>query len=113
MTTVSIYQEKGEADVPCFRAVAGNRQSVGPTAGEALDALNAQLGKDESGSLVVIQQIQSDPFFSEAQYLRMRDLLDRNAPLTETEQAELEGLVKEELIASAKRTEALANALGR
>ena len=62
---------------------------------------------------MVIQQLQSDPYFSEDQYLRMRDLFDRRDALTDNEREELEALVKAELIASANRTEALADALGR
>ena len=57
--------------------------------------------------------MQSDPFFSQEQYLRMRELLDRRAMLIPVEQAELEALAREELVASGKRAEALAKALGR
>jgi hypothetical protein len=113
MTAVSIHREQEDTNTLRFRAVAGSHQSLGRTPGEALDALNAQLDPSESGSLIVVQQMQSDPYFSESQYLRMRNLLDRRASLTDLEREELEGLVKAELIASAKRTEALANALGR
>lgn len=113
MATVSILREKGEQNVPRFRAVAGRRQSVGRTPGEALDALNVQFAETDSGSLIVVQQMQSDPYFSEAKYLRMRELLDRSSMLTEVERGELEALVRDELVASAKRTEALADALGR
>lgn len=63
MAAVAIYDEKTEKNTLRFRAVAGNQQSFGRTAGEALDALNATLGAEESGSLVVVQQMQSDPFF--------------------------------------------------
>lgn len=113
MAAVSIQLEKSEADQPRFCAIAGKHQSFGRTAGEALDALNAQLGETESGSLVIVQQMQSDLYFPETQYLRMRELLDRSASLTGAEREELEELVKDEFIASAKRTEALAAALGR
>ncbi len=113
MTAVSIHTEQSEENSSCFRAVAGARESVGRTPGEALDALNSQLGESESGSLIIVQQMQSDPFFTQAQYLRMRQLLDCRITLTDLERAELEQLVKDELIASAKRTQALADALGR
>jgi hypothetical protein len=82
-------------------------------AAAGLDALNEQFGESESAALIVVQQMRPDPYFSEEQYLRMRDLLDRRATLTDSERTELEGLVRDELIASAKRTEALADALGR
>jgi hypothetical protein len=112
MSAVSIYQEANDSSLQ-YRAVAGRHQSLGRTPGEALDALNAQLDIAESGSLVLIQQIASDPYFSEDQYLHMRDLLDRRDQLTEEERTELEALIREELIASSKRTAALADALGR
>lgn len=113
MTDVSIHRDASGTSEVRYRAVAGNHQSTGRTAGEALDALNARLGPAESGSLVVVQQFQSDPFFSEEQFDRMRHLLDHRDTLNDTERIELEALVKEELTASAKRTEALADALGR
>jgi len=113
MTAISIYDEKSEVNTPRFRAVADKRQSIGRTAGEALDALNAQLDAGESGSLVIVQQMQSEPFFSKEQYLRMRELLDRREMLDHAEQFELEALAREELVASGKRAEALAQALGR
>lgn len=112
MTSVSVQIERQPASKPRYRAIAGSRQSTGRTAGEALDALNAQLSPTECGSLLIVQQMQSDPYFSEAQYVRMKDLLDHRESLSDAERAELEDLVKEELIASARRTEALADALG-
>jgi hypothetical protein len=42
MTTITILPEDKS-----FRAVAGERESIGRTAGEALDALTAQLDDDE------------------------------------------------------------------
>lgn len=113
---VSIRPDEDKDVAPYFRAIADNYEAAGRTAGEALDALNAKFGTGERRSLVVIQQIGGDAYFSEAQYDRMRVLLDkRNAlgALTDAEQAELEGLAREELLASAKRSEVLANALGR
>jgi hypothetical protein len=112
MTAVSIHSEKTDGNSRYFRAVAGTHQSVGNTPGEALDALNEQLDASESATLVV-QQMGPDSYFSEDQYLRMQDLLDRRATLTDSERAELEGLVRDELVTSARRTEALADALGR
>jgi hypothetical protein len=113
MTSVSIHIEKTDSKLARFRAVAGTRQSVGLTPGQALDALNEQLGEAERAALIVVQQIGPDLFFGEDQYRRMRELLDRRGTLTDSERSELEELVKNELIASAKRNEALADALGR
>jgi len=55
MTKVDILEETAESGKPTFRAVAGDKQSVGRSAGEALDALTAQLPADEAGTLVVVQ----------------------------------------------------------
>src|SRR5690348_6528167 len=55
MTTVAILPESTGKDGPTYRAVAGNLQSVGRTAGEALDALTAQLSEEESGTLIIVQ----------------------------------------------------------
>ena len=113
MTAVSIQIEKSDENTQRYRAMTGAHESTGRTPGEALDALNAELGNSASGSLIVVQQLQSDPFFTEVQYQRMRELLDKHITLTEQEQSELEQLVKDELIASANRAETLANALVR
>ncbi len=51
MTKVAILPiptEKGEVS---YRAVAGDRQSHGRTAGEALDALTTQLSDEEASTL--------------------------------------------------------------
>ena len=75
MTAVAIVREGSEvgSDV-CYRAIAhpGKAQSVGRTAGEALDALTAQLADEETGTLVVVQQMRPDRFFTEAQVARLR-----------------------------------------
>lgn len=55
MTAVSILPISNEQGDTVYRAVAGQRESVGKTAGEALDALNKQLAQGEGGTLVVIQ----------------------------------------------------------
>jgi hypothetical protein len=111
MTAVTIHKEHASTDKRRFRAIAGKNESFGRTAGEALDNLNAKYG--DSGALVVVQQMQSDTFFSEEQFLRMRDLLDLSEGLSEPERNELEELVNAELVASARRVEVLADALGR
>ena len=113
MTAVSIHKEKDKALRQPFRAVGGNHQSLGWTAGEALDALIAELGASHDTSLILVQQLGPDAFFSQAQYDRMRELLDKRGTLTNPEREELETLVSDELTASAKRTDAAASALGR
>jgi hypothetical protein len=44
MNTITIFPENPKAPGTQLRAVAGEKQSVGATAGAALDALTAQLG---------------------------------------------------------------------
>ena len=47
MTKVAILPVVDDGGGLSFRAVAGDRQSLGRTAGEALDALNAQFPRGE------------------------------------------------------------------
>jgi len=108
MTSVSIRAENGELGEPRFRAVAGDRQSVGRTMGEALDALTADWGEDIYETAVLIQRFKPDPYFTEAQYCRMQELLARRATLTAEERAELETLIDAELDATVARTDDLA-----
>jgi len=51
MTTITILPEKAGS----YRALAGDKESTGRTAGEALDALTSQLADDEGGTLVIVQ----------------------------------------------------------
>ena len=43
MTTISILSENTNTEHPMYHAVAGKREAVGQTAGEALDRITAQL----------------------------------------------------------------------
>jgi hypothetical protein len=95
-----------------YRALAGERESVGRSAGEALDALTAQLGKDETGMVVIIQSLRPDAFFSGAQQQRLEELItrwrtarDSGGSLAEHEQAKLQALVEAELDAARRRAE--------
>jgi hypothetical protein len=107
MPPVAIRDESKEPGKPRFRAVAGHRQSVGRTMGEALDALTADWGDDVQETAVLIQRFQPDAHFTEAQHLRMQELLARRATLTAEERAELEALVDAELDATVARTDSL------
>jgi hypothetical protein len=107
MTSIAIRTEKGETDGPRFRAIAGNRQSLGRTMGEALDALTADWGDSFQEAVVLIQRFQPDPYFTQAQYDRMQALLARRTVLTPEERAELEALIDAELDATVARTERL------
>lgn len=103
-----------------YYAVAGDKQSQGKTAGEALDALTAQLPEDETGSLIIVQSRRPDQFFSVEQQKRLAELMeswraarDIGKTLPVDERAELEMLVEAELRASANRAAKLASELGR
>jgi hypothetical protein len=114
MTKVSILLEPmGKGEV-AYRAIAGDRQSVGKTAGEALDALTALLPADVSGTLVIVQQLRPDPLFTAEQQDRLQQLMarwrsarDAGAALPPGEQAELDSLVEVELRAATARATAL------
>ncbi|SRR5258708_5370218 len=111
MTSITIEIEEQAATKPRFRAIAGNRQSTGRTAGEALDALNLERDNDTNPALILVQQMGTDPYFSEDQFQRMKELLARRESLSTAEQTELESIAREELMASGRRTQALADAL--
>jgi hypothetical protein len=75
MTKVTIVAENPGSPDTTFRASAGDHESVGRTAGAALDELTRQLGEDERGTIVVVQNFRPDAFFSTAQQARLRELL--------------------------------------
>ncbi len=108
MTTITILPEEKK-----FRAVAGKKQSVGRTAGEALDALTAQLGDDESGTLLVIQNQRPDKFFGSEEQNRLSELMSKmeDQTLSAEEATELEKLVEAELNGARRRAEELVGGL--
>lgn len=108
MTAIAIRTEESDSGKPRFRAIAGNRQSVGRTMGEALDALTADWGDGVQEAAVLIQRFQPDQYFTAAQYDRMQELLARRAALAAEERAELEALLDAELEATIARTDQLA-----
>ena len=105
MTTITILPERSDS----YRAVAGDKESTGRTAGEALDALTPQLEDEESGTLVIVQNRKADRFFDAAQQARLSELLKRRAAgtLSGEDAGELEGLVEAELDGARERAEAL------
>lgn len=112
MTRVTILPVLGASDEKSYYAVAGDKQSFGQTAGEALDALTKQLAKDESSTLVIVQSLRPDTLFTAAQQKQLAGLMerwrlarDRNQTLPADEQSALEELIKAELLASAARTD--------
>jgi hypothetical protein len=114
MTTIAIVPDNPQESPRRFRAVAGDAQSVGATVGEALDALQAQLGGPEQTTLIVVQPMRPDELFTAAQQQRLAELLarwraarDAGTPLPPEEQAELDDLVEAERRAACERSAAL------
>ena len=120
MMKVSIMSTSENKNLTSYLAVAGHKQSVGNTAGEALDALTAQLSSDATGTLVIVQTQQPDEFFNSIQQQRLSELMtrwraarDQGQMLAANEQAELDALVRAELRASAQRTAAMLKSLAQ
>jgi hypothetical protein len=118
MTTIAILPENSGSRPTSYRAIAGKIQSVGRTVGEALDAINAQLGEGEAGTLVVVQHLRADALFTAQQQQRLQDLMarwraarDAGSALLPSEQAELNALVEAEVRAAGARAVALVRGL--
>jgi hypothetical protein len=114
MTTVAILPIYDLSGQKSYRAVAGDKQSIGKTAGQALDALTAQLGENEFSALLLLQSFHPDEFFSIEQQKRLSELMEmwrtaRNEglELSQQLQAELDNLVEVELKAATARTTSL------
>ena len=56
MQTISIQTESKETET-LWRAVAGDKESVGRTAGEALDALTPSVNAEDLSAIVVLRKI--------------------------------------------------------
>lgn len=120
MTKVMILPVPAATGRTSYLAVAGDKQSIGDTAGAALDALTSQLEEEESGTLVILQNMQPDAFFSAAQQQQLSALMDQWRTARDTggalpieKQRELEALVEAELLAATARTTALLNEIGQ
>ncbi len=118
MTTVAILPVSDASGERIYRAIAGDKQSTGRTAGEALDALTAQLEGSEFSTLLLIQSFRPDWFFSAQQQRRLSELMslwrtahDQGQTLPPEQQAELDSLVETELRAATARTAALVQQL--
>jgi len=120
MTTVAILPVSDASGERLYRAIAGDKQSTGKTAGEALDALTAQLEGGELGTLLILQNFRPDWFFSEFEQQRLSKLMnrwrtarDQGQMLPPEQQAELDSLVEAELKAATARTAALIQQLNQ
>ena len=111
MATVSILPISSPNGETLYQAVAGKLTSLGKTAGQALDALTAQLDNTESPTLLVLQSFQPDQFFNETQQAQLTELMlqwrnarDQGQPLAIAQQQQLEDLVEAKLQATIART---------
>lgn len=118
MTKVAILPVATATGHIVYHATAGDKQSHGKTAGEALDALTTQLQEEDAGTLVIVQNFRPDCFFDADQQRRLAELMarwraarDTGISLPTTEQAELDALIEVEVRASTKRTVALLHEL--
>lgn len=114
MTTVAILPIADTAGGKSYRAVSGDKSSVGATAGQALDALTAQLGETEFSALLVIQSFRPDSLFSGEQQQRLAELMelwrlarDSGQVFPPEQQTELDALVEAELHAATARAASL------
>ena len=108
MTTITILPEEKN-----YRAVAGKKESVGRTVGEAIDKLTEQLSDEESGTIVVIQNRRADRFFNIFEQQRLMELTEKRKlqTLSAKEEIELENLVEAELTGAKKRAEEMLGGL--
>src|SRR5438045_2712235 len=104
MSTVSIHAEHKNNNQQMYRAIAGNRQDVGATRGEALDTLIAERDPNEPETVILIERFEPDVFFTEKQQQRKRALMGKHPVLTPEERMELESLLDAELDATIART---------
>ncbi|KAF3889759.1 MULTISPECIES: hypothetical protein [Nostocales] len=114
MTTVAILPIYDASGQKSYRAVAGDKYSIGKTAGQALDALTAQLGENEFSALLLLQSFHPDQFFGIEQQKRLSELMDmwrtardEGLELSHQLQQELDNLVEAELKAATARTASL------
>ncbi len=112
MTKVTLLREETDADEATYRALGGQAQAAGRTAGEAVDALTARLTEDQDRTLIIVRDLRPDRFFNAEQRRRLGELMDRwraardtGENLTAEENAELQGLVDAEVEATAQRAD--------
>ena len=114
MTKVMILPVSTANGETTYLALAGDKQSVGDSAGAALDALTPQLQETASSTVVILQKMQPDAYFSATQQQQLTQLMNRwrkqrdsGKGLPPHEQKVLEALVEAELLAATNRTNQL------
>ncbi len=107
--------EQHRAEDRGFYAITRGHNTTGPSAGDALNALLADLAPGEIPERIVIGRIGDDEFYDAVRVERLEQLTERLAEerrgglsLTGSERAELERLVEEEEEAVVRRSEAIA-----
>jgi hypothetical protein len=120
MTTVAILPISDPNGERLYRAVAGDKQSTGKTAGQALDALSIQLETEEPSTMLIIQSFQPDSLFNAERQQRLTELMNlwrtaqnQGQEISPDYQAELDTLVEAELKAAITRSVALGQQLNQ
>jgi hypothetical protein len=110
MTRVTVLKDGADDQAASYRAVGGHAQASGRTAGEAVDALAAQLPEDQADTLIIVRDLRPDRFFPAERRRRLDELMarwraerDSGTTLPAEERAELERLIDDELQATAER----------
>jgi hypothetical protein len=114
MQSISIETVAASNGDRLYRAAIGDRHSVGRTAGEALDALNIQMGIQEINGFLLLKSFQPDQFFTAQQQQRLIELMslwriarDRDENISPEQQLELDTLIEAELNATTERSKAI------
>jgi hypothetical protein len=114
MQTISIGTIATTSGERVYRAAIGDRQSIGKTAGAALDALTIEMGSEEINGFLLLQNHQPDQFFTAEQQQRLAELMsswrtarDRGDTLPAEQQVELDNLIEAELGATAERAKTI------
>lgn len=120
MLTIEIVSEvRNEKKI--YRAICGERQAIGATAGQALDALERQLAAQGQSSdmLVIVQRFLADDLFTTQQQSRLGELMARfhsavdvGEILISGDRDELESLVEAEWEAAIERAARIPKANG-
>ena len=67
---MALFEDVGEIG-PTYHAVAGGNQTMGRTAGEALDALTPRVGTESSDTLIIVRNLRPVHFFPAEQQRRL------------------------------------------
>jgi sarcosine oxidase gamma subunit len=110
MIKVALLRENSESGEYEYRAVTARNQAFGRTAGEALNALTAQIPAE----LIIVRSLAPDRFFTGEQRQRLDDLMarwrsarDGGQPLSARDQSELEELIDLEVQGATERATAV------